>query len=170
MTAAPMADLMRLAEWAIRAWRGHSEYDDMLQESYLAAWTGWHKAQAKGARSARAYATRCASRGPFVWLKKWQGRPESWRARSEAVSLDVLANVGGQRFEDRLLDHLERAALRHRVWAECTPEERTVLYRLFWLEESQVEAARALSLSPRQVWCRYHALLKAARAALGGMR
>ena len=138
MSEPPVQEIMKVAQWAVRSWKGDPEYPDILGESYLEAWRGYQAGLEQGARSPLTWATRRALRAPVVWLRRWYGRKGHAPLRQAAVTVPlekVEHLVMGAGWVDQTLNRLEHRELTGRVWANCTPRQRQVLYRLFWLQE-----------------------------------
>ncbi len=152
MTEAPVASLMRLAQWAVRDWQTHPHFDDMLAEAYLEAWVGYQRGLDLGEPAALAFAAKRAAWGPSAWVRKWRGQEKSSPHRYHArhVPLEDAAEVPVADDALRALDRIEAEQLWELVWRVCRPSQAEVLYRYYVAQQTLEEIGLHLGITERQ--------------------
>lgn len=175
MSSFPEKVLHSLVWKYAREWARHPEFDDILSETYVAAWMAVQRAEKNGG-SPFHWAELAARHGASRWFRKWYGRPEdpvngpSKRALAKQYSLEAMEEEDmptAVEFEGISLTRVEAARLWRKAREVCTPRQQQILCMVLLEEKSFRECERELSISNQSLHQSYRNGIKRLQSALG---
>lgn len=162
--------MREIAEWRLRDWRRHPDYEDLLQDAFVRAWEAMKRIRQQG----RDYAVTTIAAHAADWalsdLKRrhLEPRPLSLDEIQERYGLDydrTLPRTGD--FTEKLLDRLHTRAQVEEFLRFCTPSERKLIQECCLEQRGLGGAAAERGVGKNYFAYRLDRLLKAYREAKG---